>query len=195
MNKIISTTIICILTHFSLFAQENTSNEIYAYNITEVNTNDSNYIGGIQNTTPTFDGYWSYGGSLGFSFWNDGTDILIAPKAFYNISPILQAGFGVTYIYSDYKNINNATIKSNSFGGNLYFSARPINFLQLSAEYEGLQTNRTGYFEDSYWNNSIYLGLAFVSGRVSFGLRYDVLYDSAKSPYSSAVNPVIGFYF
>lgn len=195
MNKILTITFLGLLTHFSLLAQENTSYELYTYNPTDINSNDSHYIGSIQNTTPTFDGYWSYGGSLGFSFWNDGTDILLAPKAFYNISPILIAGFGVTYIYSDYKNIYNATIKSNSFGGNLYFSARPINFIQLSAEYEGLQTNRSGYFEDEYWNNSIYLGLAFVSGRVSFGLRYDILYDSAKSPYSSAVNPVIGFYF
>lgn len=195
MNKIFSITFLCLLTHFSLFAQTNAPSEIYAYNATQVNTNNNSSISNIQNTTPIFDQYWSFGGSIGFSFWNDGTDILLAPKAFYNISPILIAGFGVTYIYSDYKNSFNATSKSNSFGGNLYFSARPVNFIQLSAEYEGLQTNRTGFYEDEYWNNSIYLGLAFVSGRVSFGLRYDVLYDSAKSPYSSAVNPVIGFYF
>ncbi|MFD1294410.1 hypothetical protein ACFQ5N_11235 [Lutibacter holmesii] len=192
MKQIYRITLVCILSHFSLFAQEIASSETNSQSNT---TYQSNTNGIQQNTPPSFDGYWSYGGSLGFSFWNNGTDILIAPKAFYNISPMLQAGFGVTYIYSDYKNSFNNTVKSNSFGGSLYFSARPINFIQLSAEYEGLQTNRSGYYDDSYWNNSIYLGLAFVSGHVSFGLRYDVLYDSAKSPYSSAVNPVIGFYF
>lgn len=137
---------------------------------------------------------WRFGGGVGLSFWNDGTDILIAPKAYYNISPILISGFGLTYIYSDYKT-NFYTYTSNSFGGSLFFAARPIEFIQISAEYEGLQTNRRGNFDEEYWNNSIYLGISFVSGPVSFGIRYDVLFDSDKSPYSSAVNPVIGFYF
>lgn len=138
--------------------------------------------------------HWSFGGNIGLSFWNGGTDILVAPKAYYNISPILISGVGLTYIYSDYKtNLN--TSSSNSFGGSLFLAVRPINSIQISAEYEGLQTNRTGYYNDKYWNNSIYLGLSYISGPVSFGIRYDVLYDSSKSPYSSAINPVIGFYF
>ena len=53
---------------------------------------------------------------------------------------------------------------------------RPIPFLQLSAEYEGLQTNGSttikfaGDRDDtnySYWNNAIYLGASFVSRNVS----------------------------
>lgn len=138
--------------------------------------------------------YWSFGGGLGFSFWNDGTDILVAPKAYYNISPILITGVGLTYIYSDYKS-NFSTYTSNSFGGSLFLAVRPIDYIQFSVEYEGLQTNRNDFIDEEYWNNSIYLGLSFISGPVSFGIRYDVLFDSNKSPYSSAVNPVIGFYF
>lgn len=138
--------------------------------------------------------FWSFGGNIGLSFWNDGTDILIAPKAYYNISPMLITGFGLTYIYSDYKT-NYNTYSSNSFGGSVFFAARPIEFIQLSAEYEGLQTNRNGNYNEEYWNNSIYLGISLVTGSVSFGIRYDILYNSDKSPYGSAVNPVIGFYF
>lgn len=163
--------------------------------VTQENTTDKN-----DTTSKSFQlnndyiKHWSFGGNVGFSFWNGGTDILVAPKAYYNISPILISGVGLTYIYSDYKT-NNNTSKLNSFGGSLFMAVRPINYIQISAEYEGLQTNRNGYYKDKYWNNSIYLGLSYISGPVSFGIRYDVLYDSYKSPYSSAVNPVIGFYF
>ena len=72
---------------------------------------------------------------------------------------------------------------------------RPIPSFQLTAEYEGLNTTRVGYLEDTYWNNALYLGAAFVSGAVSFGVRYDVLYDAGRSAYGSAWTPVIGFYF
>lgn len=194
MNKIFITTFIFILTSLSLLAQEKAITDIYAESSEQVNSKTTTYNPNFQNSNQYFESYWGFGGSLGFSFWSDGTDILIAPKAFYNISPILKTGFGLTYIYSDYET-NFSSYKNNSFGGSLFFAVRPINFIQISAEYEGLQTYRSGTFDDEYWNNSIYLGLSLISGRVSFGLRYDVLYDNQKSPYSSAVNPVIGFYF
>ncbi|WKK65786.1 alpha-ketoglutarate decarboxylase [Lutimonas zeaxanthinifaciens] len=145
---------------------------------------------------------WSFGGNIGLSFWNNGTDILIAPKAYYNVSPQFLAGFGLTYIYSSQED-DFAKYSQNSFGPSVMGAFRPVPFLQLSAEYEGLQTNgdSTIKFGDreknsySYWNNALYLGASFVSRNVSFGVRYDVLYDSTRSVYSSAWSPVIGFYF
>ena len=74
-------------------------------------------------------------------------------------------------------------------------AVRPIPSFQLSVEYEGLNTTRKGYLEDTYWNNALFLGASFVSRNVSFGVRYDVLYDAATSAYGSAWGPVIGFYF
>ncbi len=146
---------------------------------------------------------WSFGGNLGLSFWNGGTDILLAPKAYYNVSPMFMTGFGITYIYSSAED-DFAKYSQNSFGASVLGAFRPIPFLQLSAEYEGLQTNGNStikFPEDrdennySFWNNAIYLGASFVSRNVSFGVRYDVLYDSSRSVYSSAWSPVIGFYF
>lgn len=145
---------------------------------------------------------WSFGGNIGLSFWNNGTDILIAPKAYYNVSPQFLAGFGLTYIYSSQED-DFAKYSQNSFGPSVMGAFRPVPFLQISAEYEGLQTNgdSTIKFGDrdknsySYWNNALYLGASFVSRNVSFGVRYDVLYDSTRSVYSSAWSPVIGFYF
>ena len=138
--------------------------------------------------------HWSFGGQFGLSFWNGGTDILIAPKAYYHISPKFLTGFGVTYIYSD-SNDDLFGYHSNSIGGSVMAGVRPVPMLQLSAEYEGLNTTRSGAFADTYWNNALYLGASFVTGPVSFGLRYDVLYDSATSVFGSAWTPVIGFYF
>jgi hypothetical protein len=147
---------------------------------------------------------WSFGGNLGLSFWNGGTDILIAPKAYYNVSPKFLTGFGLTYIYSSYKD-DYGKYSQNSFGPSVMGAFRPVSYLQLSVEYEGLQTNGNGTVyilgsnnfknDYSYWNNALYLGASFVSRNVSFGLRYDVLYDSSQSVYSSAWSPVIGFYF
>ncbi len=155
----------------------------------------------IQRTAPVFQPRWSFGGNLGMSFWNGGTDIFLAPKAYYHISPKFLTGVGVTYIYSDgdywappgrYYNYH-----SNSFGGSVSALYRPIPFLQFSAEYEGLQTEWRGrdIDDDSYFNNAIYLGASFVTGHFSFGFRYDVLYDDNRSVYGSAWTPFIGIYF
>ena len=155
-----------------------------------------------KNTIP-YQKSWSFGGNIGLSFWNSGTDILLAPKAYYHVSPMFMTGFGITYIYSSAED-DFAKYSQNSFGASVLGAFRPIPYLQLSAEYEGLQTNGNsslrfpGDLEDfdySYWNNAIYLGASFVSRNVSFGVRYDVLYDSTRSVYSSAWSPVIGFYF
>lgn len=157
----------------------------------------------IKRTAPAFQQHWSFGGNLGLSFWNGGTDLMIAPKAYYHITPQFIAGLGVTYMYSDgeYYGINLGgpnryyNYHSNSFGGGVSALYRPIPFLQLSAEYEGLQTEWRGLYEDSYFSNAIYLGASFISGPFSFGFRYDVLYDSERSAYGSAWTPFIGFYF
>ena len=152
----------------------------------------------VKQKTSLFQPRWSFGGNIGMSFWNGGTDIFIAPKAYYHLTPQFITGIGVTYIYSDgdyWNGIRYTNYHSNSFGGSVSALYRPIPYLQLSAEYEGLQTEWRGFVEDSYFNNAIYLGASFVSGPVSFGFRYDVLYDSNRSVYGSAWTPFIGFYF
>ncbi len=155
-----------------------------------------------QKSNYQFQRSWSFGGNLGLSFWNGGTDILIAPKAYYNVSPKFLTGFGLTYIYSSAEDNRSNKYSQNSFGPSVMVAVRPVPMLQLSAEYEGLQTNGSyrnsndiGDYDYSYWNNALYLGASFVSRNVSFGVRYDILYDSTRSVYSSAWSPVIGFYF
>lgn len=153
----------------------------------------------ITRTIPVFQPYWSFGGNLGLSFWNNGTDILIAPKAYYHLSPQFFTGIGLNYNYSDYDD-GRSDFKYNSFGGSILGAFRPIRFLQFSAEFQELYINRSfntfsGSIDDAYWNPALYLGASFVSGQFSFGMQYDVLYDENKSPYSSGWTPFISFYF
>lgn len=195
-------TVFFSLLFFAAFSQE-----------TEVIENDPNYQFQSEKQQETqkivtqkkvpYQKSWSFGGNIGLSFWNGGTDILLAPKAYYHVSPMFMTGFGITYIYSSAED-DFAKYSQNSFGGSILGAFRPIPFLQISAEYEGLQTNGNSTIKFagdrdknnySFWNNAIYLGASFVSRNVSFGVRYDVLYDSSRSVYSSAWSPVIGFYF
>jgi hypothetical protein len=147
---------------------------------------------------------WYFGGFLSFAFWNEGTDLLISPKAYYKFSPMFMLGFGITYIYSDgeyrvtYEDSTHQIFDyhANSIGGSFAIIFRPINFLQLSAEYEPLHTTWQGEDRESiYWYTGLFLGVSYVTGNFAFGLRYNVLYNTSTSPYASALTPVVGFYF
>ena len=203
MYKKLSLLILTFLLTFTIQAQEKVvieNNPNYKFQSDKNKTTQTTVV---KKQTYTFQPSWSFGGNIGMSFWNGGTDIFLAPKAYYHVSPKIITGIGVTYIYSDgeYWGINLGApnryynYHSNSFGGSASALYRPIPFLQFSVEYEGLQTEWRGDFEDSYWNNAIYLGASFVSGPFSFGIRYDVLYDSNRSVYGDAWTPFIGFYF
>ena len=203
MSKISSIAVLFFLLTFSIQAQEKViieNNPDYKF---QSDKNKTTQTTTIRPKTYAFQQHWSFGGNIGMSFWNGGSDIMIAPKGYYHFSPNFITGVGVTYIYSDgdYRGFDIGgpsryyNYHSNSFGGSIAGIYRPMPHLQLSVEYEGLQTEWRGRFDDSYWNNAIYLGASFVAGNVSFGFKYDVLYDSNKSVYGSAWNPVIGFYF
>jgi hypothetical protein len=154
-------------------------------------------------TKPAFTPYWSFGGNVGFSFWDDGTTILVAPRAYYNFSPKFIGGLGLIYNYSSYDydyGFYDYESTYNAFGGSITGIYRPIPFLQISAEFQELYVNQdyeylNTDFSDDYWNSALYLGASFVSGNFAFGFQYDVLYDEGTSPYSSAWSPVISFYF
>ena len=77
----------------------------------------------------------------------------------------------------------------------------PIDYLQLSAEFEQLNVNRdydqnfVGNQDTNYWYPALFLGAGFRSGNFAFGIRYDVLYDEDKSIYGDAWMPFARFYF
>ena len=71
----------------------NSSNPQFTYQTANQEQNSKQAVAKKQYVYPR---HWSFGGGFGMSFWNGGTDILIAPKAYYIVSPKFLTGFGVT---------------------------------------------------------------------------------------------------
>jgi hypothetical protein len=138
--------------------------------------------------------FWSnvrYGGGIGLSFGNDAFLIGLTPSAIYQANEYLALGVGLNYTYSKV-----GDEKLNAVGGSLIALANPIAALQLSAEFEELYVDRDfGFFSESYWVPALYLGVGYGAGPVTFGIRYDVLYDDNKSLYANPWLPFVRFYF
>jgi hypothetical protein len=70
----------------------------------------------------------------------------------------------------------------------------------LSAEFEEMRVHRDYQFalpqyEEDYWLPALYVGLGYSSGPVTFGIRYDLLHDDAKSLYADPWMPFVRVYF
>lgn len=150
----------------------------------------------VSNAQSTYDSqdFWSrvrYGGGVSLAFSNDAVQIGLTPSAIYQVNNYLALGLGLNYTYSKI-----GDTKWNAFGGSLLALANPIPALQVSAEYEQLYVNRDfGFVSDSYWLPALFLGLGFNTGPVTFGVRYDVLYDDGRSLYGNPWLPFVRFYF
>lgn len=72
-----------------------------------------------------------FGGSLGASFTNDGFGIFLAPKAVYDFTQFTSAGIGLGGSYTKVDQFS-----ASSFSGSLIGLLRPVQNIQLSAEFE-----------------------------------------------------------
>jgi len=149
-----------------------------------------------QNQKSEFWSHVSFGGGIGLSFGNGFFSGTLAPSGIYNFNEKFAAGVGLNMSYSTEKNFYESYILGTSFLG--FYNVFPQ--LQLSAEFEQLYVNRefedwTGEPKQSYWYPGLYIGAGFNTGPVTMGIRFDVLYDSARSIYVSPYNPFVRFYF
>ncbi|MGJ8761180.1 hypothetical protein [Polaribacter sp. HaHaR_3_91] len=131
-----------------------------------------------------------FGGGVSMSFGSQ-TTIGISPSAIYNFDNGFALGTGLTYIYS-----KNQDVKTNVYGASIISLYQIPNIgIQLSGEFEQSFAKQT--FNSQSTSTSfpaLYLGAAYNTGRFAIGIRYDVLYDD-RSVYSSAISPIIRFYF
>ncbi|WP_457618381.1 alpha-ketoglutarate decarboxylase [Lutibacter sp.] len=137
-----------------------------------------------------------FGGGFNIGVGNNYSTFSLSPSAIYDFSDKFGAGFSLTYVYVKNKSIQNST--TNLYGGSILALFKPIYYLQVSSEYENLKINQNYYSENniSQWQNALYFGLEYVTGNISMGLRYDVLFDKVRSiTSSSALNPVFRIYF
>ncbi|MBL85711.1 MAG: alpha-ketoglutarate decarboxylase [Winogradskyella sp.] len=146
------------------------------------------------------DGFWQnvqFGGGLGLNFGDGFFSGAIAPNALYNFSPYVATGIGLNFQYSSQRDV----FKSTVVGGSVIGLFNPYRELQLSTEFEQLYVNRdfdeqfVSNVDDSYWYPALFLGAGYRSGNVTFGIRYDVLYDEDKSIQNQAWMPFVRFWF
>ena len=137
-----------------------------------------------------------FGGGIGLSFGDGFFSGTLAPSAIYEFNDFVALGFGLNGTISNRKHI----YKSNILGGSLISLFNVIPELQFSAEFEELHIHRTydsalSIPDDNYWSPALFLGAGYRTGNVTFGIRYDILYDNDKSIYADPWAPFVRFYF
>ncbi|MBD0833539.1 alpha-ketoglutarate decarboxylase [Aestuariibaculum sediminum] len=136
-----------------------------------------------------------FGGGIGLSFGNGFFSGTLAPSALYQVNNNLALGVGLNGTYNRSRDFYKSTI----FGGSLIGLYNPINALQISAEFEELHVTRkfdnNNFRSENYWYPALFLGAGFRNRNVTFGVRYDVLYDRNKSIYADAWAPFVRVYF
>ncbi|MGB5436313.1 MAG: alpha-ketoglutarate decarboxylase [Maribacter sp.] len=142
--------------------------------------------------------FWNdvrFGGGIGLGFSNGYFNGSIAPSAIYQINEQFATGVSLNFNYAKFDDD-----RLLAYGGSILSLYNPIPFIQLSTEWEQLRVNRTyalegGDLEDNYWSPALFLGIGYSNRNVTFGLRYDVLYDDNKSIYTNALMPFVRLYF
>ena len=131
-----------------------------------------------------------FGGGITLNFSNNASAFGLSPSAIYNFNDKFSTGLSVSYLHTKYKGLSDAY---NSYGGSVLALYKPIEFIQVSGEYE--QTYVT-YNSLSREIPAFFLGAGYTYGKnIAVGLRYDVLYDEVKSLYPSALTPFVRVYF
>lgn len=142
--------------------------------------------------------FWNnvkFGGSIGLGFSNNGFNGSISPSAIYQFNDQLAVGTSLSFSYAKFDND-----KFSAYGGSLLSLFNPIPQLQLSTEFEQLRINRTLFtqttnIKDNYWLPAFFVGIGYSMPNVTFGLRYDLLYNDEKSIYGNALMPFVRVYF
>ncbi len=143
--------------------------------------------------------FWShvrFGGGVGLNLGDGFFSGTLAPSAIYEFDKTFAVGLGLNGTFNNQKGVYKSTI----LGGSLIGLFNVINELQLSAEFEQLNVNRRYNItlnipDDNYWSPALFLGAGYRNGNVTFGIRYDVLYDENKSIYIEPWAPFVRFYF
>ena len=143
--------------------------------------------------------FWNhvrFGGNIGLSFGDNFFSGTLAPSGIYQFDRQFALGVGLNATLNSQKNVYKSTI----FGASLIGLYNVIPQLQISAEFEQLNVDRN-YNEvlnepnENYWLPALYLGLGYRSGNVTFGIRYDVLFDDRRSIYTNSWAPFFRVYF
>lgn len=143
--------------------------------------------------------FWNhvrFGGGIGLNFGDGFFSGTIAPSGIYEFDNTFALGLGLNATFNNQKSIYKSTI----LGGSLIGLANVIPQLQLSVEFEQLNVDRNynvnlNIEDENYWVPALFLGVGYRNGNITFGVRYDVLYDDEQSIYIDSWMPFVRFYF
>ncbi len=144
--------------------------------------------------------FWSkvrFGGNLGGNFGRF-TNLIVAPQAIYQVNPNLGIGAGLNYSYVERDFNDGGDFKSNIAGFNVIGIGNPIDFLQVSADFEYLNVNQNfdnRAFDREYWVPALFLGAGYRQGNFVIGARYDVLFNDSRSVYQQGIQPFVRVLF
>ena len=149
-----------------------------------------------QSTDPS--PFWQkvrFGGGLGLGFGNNSFNLQLAPSAIYEVNTYFATGFGLQFNYSEFNDD-----RFLGYGATWLNFFNPIPMVQLSTELEQWRVNLSNdsfgtTLEEDYWLTSLFLGIGYRSNNVTFGIRYDVLYDNDRSLYADPWIPFVRVYF
>lgn len=162
------------------------SQETYAQ-VTQVTVPDS---------TATAEKPLKFGCGFGLSFVG-GTNIGLSPHLIYSISDKFSLGAGLQGNYTSIKDLQ----KTFTFGGNALAQYNPIPRLSTLVEFVQLKVNTTteavtGDIEEDYWDTALFVGAGLnVTNKISLGAKYNLLYDSDESVYTSPIIPFVNITF
>ncbi|MFC4689499.1 alpha-ketoglutarate decarboxylase [Dokdonia genika] len=154
-----------------------------------------------ENTTKPKSEFWSkvrFGGGLGLNFGRNNTNITVAPSALYQPNQYVAFGPGLNYTYQKF-----GDFKTTLVGASAIVISNPLDFLQLSGEFEQLRVFQSvSGLPDipNSWNTALFLGAGYrlnVGGNSlgAIGIRYNVLFDDNDSVYADAWQPFVRVYF
>ncbi|WP_299121963.1 alpha-ketoglutarate decarboxylase [uncultured Winogradskyella sp.] len=153
-----------------------------------------------QNNSDNQSSFWKnvqFGGGIGLNLGDGFFSGGLAPAALYRHNAYVSTGVGLNFQYSSQRDV----FKSTVLGGSIIGLFNPYPELQISTEFEQSYVSRNfdeqfvSNIDDSYWYPALFLGAGYRSGNVTFGIRYDVLYDEDKSIQNQAWMPFVRFWF
>ena len=140
---------------------------------------------------PSAESKWYYGGTVGFSFWNDYTYIGIYPLVGYKVTPKFSIGGKIGYSYYNY---HDTDLSTDNYGGSVFTRYRVIpqfylhgEFVYFSYEQQTYDRANMEYVTERNWVPFILLGggLSQNIGQNVWAyveILFDVLQDE-NSPY------------
>lgn len=148
-----------------------------------------------------------FGGGFGAAFGSDFSNFSLSPGAMYEVNKYVGVGVGLQASYvkvdGDYNPLDSSlsNYKSWIYGGSVMGLFNVIEEVQLSLELEQVRVNTTfSYpdeprFTDNFWNTALFLGAGYRSENVTFGVRYNLLFDRDKSVYYEPFMPFVRVFF